>query len=113
MLGLLRLEDLHVLVVACSGILVVSGNVDLSASADWDILVTGGVSCSDFWAFLRSFSKLLSVVLVDRTYGVKGNGDWAAWLLLFCLTGVVNDRLVVLERGQSLQAAESLDLRTS
>ncbi|KAI7180396.1 Pyruvate [Hortaea werneckii] len=78
-LGDVLVVDVHVLVVTGGGILVVSGDVDLAASRDGDVLVAGGVARADL-----------------RALGVEGDSDWTAGLRLLGLARVVDDGLVVL-----------------
>lgn len=78
-----RLVDarLHVLGVASSSILLISGDVHDSASLNGKIGVTLSVTGSDL-----------------RALGIKSNGDLAAGLGSLGLAGIVDDRLVVLVR---------------
>jgi hypothetical protein len=76
----LKINIIHVLVIAGSGIFLVSGDVDDGTSLDWDVCIANGETSADFWSL-----------------GVQGNGERSAWECLLCCFGVVYDRLVVLE----------------
>ena len=72
-------NSLHVLIVTSGGIGFISGDVELSASLDGDISIADRVTGTDL-----------------RALGVKGNGEGTASLDTGSLTGVVDNRLVVL-----------------
>jgi hypothetical protein len=70
---------LHVLIVTGGGVCLIGGDVEDGAFLDGEILVTDGVTGTDLGAL-----------------SVEGNGERTASLETGGLTGVVNDRLVVL-----------------
>lgn len=72
-------KNVHVLVVAGSGVLLIGRDVELRAGLDRDVLVADGVTRADLGAL-----------------GVEGNGERATSLDARSLAGVVDDRLVVL-----------------
>lgn len=75
--------DSHVLIVRCSSVLLVRRDVDLVPGRNRNVLVAHCVARADF-----------------RALGVEGNRQGPAKLLLLCLAGVIDDRLVVLERSE-------------
>ena len=76
-------RSLHVLIITGSGVRLIGGDVEDGALLDREILVTDGVTGTDFGAL-----------------GVKGNSERAASLDTGSLARVVNDRLVVLQTSQ-------------
>lgn len=48
------IQNLHVLVVRGSGVLLIGGYVELMASLDGNVLITNGVSGTDLRSFLNS-----------------------------------------------------------
>jgi hypothetical protein len=70
---------LHVLIVTGGGVGLVGGDVKLVADLDGDVGITNGVTSTDLGAL-----------------GVKGDGQRTASLDTSSLTGVVDNRLVVL-----------------
>lgn len=75
----LELGSLHVLGVASSLVLVISGNVDEVASGNGQVSIANSVAGSNL-----------------RALGVESNGDRTAGVSGDGLTGIVNDGLVVL-----------------
>jgi hypothetical protein len=71
--------NLHVLLVACGGILVISGDVDLGTGRDGQVSIAHGVTGSDLGAL-----------------GIESDGDLTSLLDLLSLAGMVDDGLVVL-----------------
>lgn len=94
--GYCQYKDSHVLVIATVGKLVVRGDGNLLALLDGVVLVVDGVAGTDLRSFLRGRSGMYFCKQDSRTHGVKGNGKGTAGLSTLGLTGVVNDRLVVL-----------------
>lgn len=76
---------LHVLIVTGGGVCLIGGDVEDGAFLDGEILVTDGVTGTDLGAL-----------------SVEGNGERTASLETGGLTGVVNDRLVVLRTCQQI-----------
>lgn len=70
---------IHVVSVASSSVLLISGDVDDLAGRNGEVGISNGVSGTDLGAL-----------------GVEGNGDGTTVLGGNSSTGIVNDRLVVL-----------------
>ena len=98
-----KLPNIHVLIVTCSSILVIGGDVQLRSLADWDICITDSVASTDLRTFLQSQLVLAGSIRRNRraTYGIQGHSQWTARIDAFSFLGVVNDRLVVL--GESIR----------
>lgn len=106
--GRTRGGGLHVLVVGGGGILIIGGDVELVALLDRDILIVGGVSGTDLGTFLRRSQFGDRDRPRDRrTYGIESNGERTSDLGLGGLTGVVDNRLVVLGRVSILSCANA------
>lgn len=101
-----QLIHIHVLVIAGGRVLVISGNVELSALLDRDVLVTDRVTGTDLGSFLldvnQAFKRRQTTTRELRTYGIKGNGEGTTSLGLLRLSGIVDDGLVVLALGESI-----------
>jgi hypothetical protein len=80
-LGDVLVVDVHVLVVAGGGVLLIGGNIQDCAGLDRDIGIANSVTCADL-----------------RALGVEGNGERATSLGPLGLTRVVDNGLVVLVR---------------
>lgn len=59
-------KDIHVLVVAGSGILLIGGDVEHCSSSDGVILVVNGVSGTDLGSFLYMIDRLLEKSFEQR-----------------------------------------------
>ena len=91
-------DNLHVLVIAGSGVLVVGGYIDLMARGNGNVFISNGVTCADLGTFLSHTSALSSHFLneVGFSYCIKGNGQRPTWHLALGFSGMVDDGLVVL-----------------
>ncbi len=89
---------IQVTVVTRSCIFVVGGDVQFKARLDGDVLVPRSVSCSDLGTFLLWLVSKALQLSGRSTYRVEGNGHRTAWIVLGRLSGIFNDRFVVLFR---------------